>query len=37
MVSRHIDPEFMHTRAMHARSKAARVRARVEVSILSAY
>lgn len=36
MVSRHIDPEFMHTKAMHARSKAVRVKARLVVSIVSA-
>ena len=25
MISRHIDPDFMHTKAMHSRAKAVRV------------
>ena len=30
MMSKHIDPEFMHQRAMMARTKGARVRARLD-------
>ena len=36
MISRHIDPEFMHTKAMHARAKAIRVKARLDAGIVSA-
>ena len=36
MISRHIDPDFMHTKGMHARSKGIRIKARLNAGIVSA-